>query len=79
MILLHKNGVMVEVNQIESIKPQAGVNPFGERVVEINFISGLRAVFSDTWWCSGKGAELISVYDALLGAKFPVDWREKVK
>jgi hypothetical protein len=76
MILLHKDGVIVEAASIEAIrfliKPDAG----DPGAVEIQFASGKCSRFSDQW--IGKGWEgKKSIYDVLLPDK--IDWRGCIK
>lgn len=78
MILLHKDGSIVELGAVESIRPISRNSQTRELIVEICFASGRRANYSDVWYAKNS-RERASIYDLELGEKFPVDWREIIR
>lgn len=76
MILLHSDGSIIEVGAVELIRPLSSVD--NKLVVEIVFSSGNKGTYADVWWAKGD-ENPVSIYDMMLGAKFPVSWRDKIK
>ncbi len=77
MIILHKDGNMVEVAAIERIRPLQINSATGRRAVEIRFYSGICDIYEDVWHTKTKLG--VSIYDALLPEKMVIDWRETIR
>ncbi len=77
MIILHKDGTLVELSLVEKVRPLAINGITGRRNVELRFTSGITDIYEDFW--HSKAKEGCSIYELMLSEKFPVDWRGAIK
>lgn len=74
MVILHKDGVMIELAALEKIRPHSINITNGKRIVEIRFLSGERETYEDSWIT--KTGEDQSIFDIMLSEK--VNWRKVI-
>jgi hypothetical protein len=77
MIVLHKDGSLVELNNVERVRPMGRNSVTGMLNIEVRFTSGITDIYSDAW--HSKMKDNCSLYDLLLSEKFCVSWRDVVK
>jgi hypothetical protein len=77
MVILHKDGTIVELSQIEKVRPLDVNKVTGLRNVEIRFTSGITDNFSDFWFTKTDNG--VSIYDILVSEKFKINWKDVVK
>jgi hypothetical protein len=77
MVLLHKDGSIIELSAVRTVRPFNRNKQSGELIVEVSFTDGTSERYADVWHTKTKSN--VSIYDVLLGEKCLVDWREVVK